>query len=141
MAKSDGVGYNMPMIETTKVLELIRLLPPPETPMSGDERVSAATLLEGLRRYHEQQAPARSYLEGLNDEELRDVECIMYSGRDRDGMTYEQAKGFVPRSDRETTVSGLLSKSPLGQYLARGLQILEDPESAMPPQSPDDDGG
>lgn len=81
------------------------------------------------------EAPLRDFLDSLDFETVKTIQCIMYLGRDRDydhgdapneilkkQRAYFDAVGWT---DKEIEINQIVEKAPLYRYLSRGFEILQ----------------
>jgi len=70
-----------------------------------------------------QKAKLRDYLDTLSDDELRDLVAIMYMGRG-DSDSFQEMRDHVKEWDRKGCIIKLLEKSPLSEYIRKGISKL-----------------
>lgn len=97
------------------------------------------------RMRHELTAPRpqeqalQFYLEGLSLTEVRELEALMYSGRE--GVPLDEMRAYLRRPEardpKDRCISKIAETLPLAKYLRKGLLLLEDPGQLEPAAAPE----
>ncbi len=124
-----------------KVIELARARRRADRAEDAVPRTQAQRVADYVERMKQGPTELYRYLDALTEDEARSLEVLMYSGRE--GESYEHTEKHLRRSSREDTISGVHGKSPLAEYLERGLALLDNPPvdaGAGEDFDPDEDG-